>query len=144
MQGFRESSDAGVTGAGVESVDFLARLLALVPAPGVNLTRFHGVFAPNPRLRGRIVPGRSLDRVGAVEGAAQEGRAGPAVRVSVAEGAAVLARCQGQVGQVGQVAAVGDCMMRGTPGAFAPAAPESGVAIRLKRWPLLARLSRQT
>jgi hypothetical protein len=30
----------------IEPLDFLARLAALVPSPGVNLTRFHGVFAP--------------------------------------------------------------------------------------------------
>jgi hypothetical protein len=27
-------------------LDFLARLAALVPGPRVNLTRYHGVFAP--------------------------------------------------------------------------------------------------
>jgi hypothetical protein len=32
------------------------RLAALVPSPGVNLTRYHGVFAPNHRLRAQIVP----------------------------------------------------------------------------------------
>ena len=31
----------------VEPLDFIARLAALVPKPRVNLTRFHGVFAPN-------------------------------------------------------------------------------------------------
>jgi hypothetical protein len=30
-----------------EPLDFLARLAALVPRPRVNLTRYHGVFAPN-------------------------------------------------------------------------------------------------
>ena len=29
-----------------EPLDFIARLAALVPKPRVNLTRFHGVFAP--------------------------------------------------------------------------------------------------
>jgi hypothetical protein len=28
-------------------VDFIAKLAALVPGPRVNLTLFHGVFAPN-------------------------------------------------------------------------------------------------
>ena len=32
-----------------EPLDFIARLAALVPRPRVNLTRFHGVFAPNIR-----------------------------------------------------------------------------------------------
>ncbi len=36
-------------------LDFLSRLAALVPKPKVNLTRFHGVFAPR---------GASAQRVG--------------------------------------------------------------------------------
>jgi len=32
-------------------VDFIAKLAALVPRPRVNLTRFHGVFAPNSKHR---------------------------------------------------------------------------------------------
>ncbi len=34
--------------------DFVARLAALVPKPRVNLTRFHGVFAPNSTHRARV------------------------------------------------------------------------------------------
>jgi len=34
----------------------LARLAALVPRPRGNLTRFHGLFAPNSRYRARITP----------------------------------------------------------------------------------------
>jgi len=37
--------------------DFLARLAALVPRPRANLTRYHGVFAPNSPFRQFIVPG---------------------------------------------------------------------------------------
>jgi hypothetical protein len=37
--------------------DFMARLAALVPRPRVNLTRYHGVFAPNSPFRKDIVPG---------------------------------------------------------------------------------------
>ena len=36
--------------------DWLARLAALVPRPRAHLTRYHGVFAPNCRLRARVVP----------------------------------------------------------------------------------------
>jgi rRNA maturation protein Nop10 len=36
----------------------LARLVALVPKPRVNLTRFHGVFAPNSKYRARVTPAR--------------------------------------------------------------------------------------
>lgn len=35
-----------------------ARLAALVPPPRLNLTRFHGVFAPNSPYRARITPAR--------------------------------------------------------------------------------------
>jgi len=34
----------------------IARLAALVPRPRLNLTRFHGIFAPNFKHRHQIVP----------------------------------------------------------------------------------------
>jgi hypothetical protein len=40
----------------LDPLDFIARLAALVPRPRLNLTRFHGVFAPNCRHREHIVP----------------------------------------------------------------------------------------
>jgi hypothetical protein len=39
-------------------LDFIARLAALVPKPRVNLTRFHGVFAPNSQHRALVTPAR--------------------------------------------------------------------------------------
>jgi ribosomal protein S27E len=44
----------GTTHVIFEPLDFIARLAALVPKPRVNLTRFHGVFAPNSRYRGQV------------------------------------------------------------------------------------------
>ena len=41
-----------------EPVDFIAKLAALVPKPRVNLTRFHGVFAPNSKLRALVTPAK--------------------------------------------------------------------------------------
>ena len=41
----------GTTHVVFEPPDFIARLAALVPKPRVNLTRFHGVFAPDSRYR---------------------------------------------------------------------------------------------
>ena len=38
--------------------DLIARLAALVPKPRVNLTRFHGVFAPNSKYRARGAPAK--------------------------------------------------------------------------------------
>jgi hypothetical protein len=37
-------------------LDFLSKLAALVPRPRHNLVRYHGVFAPNARMRKLIVP----------------------------------------------------------------------------------------
>ena len=41
----------GTTHVVFEPLDFLAKLAALVPRPRVNLTRYHGVFAPNSAHR---------------------------------------------------------------------------------------------
>ncbi len=41
----------GTTHVLFEPLDFIARLAALVPKPRVNLTRYHGVFAPNSAHR---------------------------------------------------------------------------------------------
>jgi hypothetical protein len=46
----------GTTHIILEPLDFIARLAALVPKPRVNLTRFHGVFAPNSTLRHHVTP----------------------------------------------------------------------------------------
>ncbi|MEZ5555274.1 MAG: transposase [Haliea sp.] len=46
----------GTTHVIFEPLDFIARLAALVPKPRVNLTRFHGVFAPNSKYRARVTP----------------------------------------------------------------------------------------
>jgi hypothetical protein len=36
----------GTTHVIFEPLDFIARLASLVPSPRVNLTRYHGIFAP--------------------------------------------------------------------------------------------------
>jgi hypothetical protein len=48
----------GTTHVIFEPLDFIARLAALVPKPRVNLTRFHGVFAPNSKHRALITPSK--------------------------------------------------------------------------------------
>jgi len=48
----------GTTHVIFEPLDFIARLAALVPRPRVNLTRYHGVFAPNSRHRSQVTPAR--------------------------------------------------------------------------------------
>jgi len=44
----------GTTHVFFEPLDFIAKLAALVPKPWVNLTRFHGVFAPNSKHRAEV------------------------------------------------------------------------------------------
>jgi len=46
----------GTTHVVFEPLDFMAKLAALVPRPRTNLTRFHGVLAPNSRYRYRVTP----------------------------------------------------------------------------------------
>ena len=57
----------GTTHVIFEPLDFIARLAALVPKPRVNLTRFHGVFAPNSHYRAKVT-------------SARRGRGGPGLR----------------------------------------------------------------
>ena len=52
----------GTTHIVLEPLGFIARLAALVPQRRVNLTRYHGVFAPNSRLRPRVTPARRNPR----------------------------------------------------------------------------------
>ena len=48
----------GTTHVIFEPLDFISRLAALVPKPRVNLTRYHGVFAPNSQHRAWVTPAR--------------------------------------------------------------------------------------
>ena len=48
--------DDGTTHVVLSPMEFMGRLAALVPRPRVNLTRFHGVFSPNSKLRKYVVP----------------------------------------------------------------------------------------
>jgi len=46
----------GTTHIIMEPLEFMERLAALVPRPRLHLIRFHGVLAPNAKLRSKIVP----------------------------------------------------------------------------------------
>lgn len=48
----------GTTHVIFEPLDFIARLAALVPPPRVNLTRYHGMFAPNSHHRALVTPAK--------------------------------------------------------------------------------------
>lgn len=58
-------------------LDFLARLASLVPRPRINLTRFHGCFAPNHRLRAQIVPAKRGRGAGQHHAAGEGEKASP-------------------------------------------------------------------
>ena len=53
--------DDGTTHVVLSPMEFMGRLAALVPRPRVNLTRFHGVFSPNSKLREHVVPQKSVE-----------------------------------------------------------------------------------
>jgi hypothetical protein len=46
----------GTTHLMMSPLEFMQRLAALVPRPRLHLIRFHGVLAPNARLRPLVVP----------------------------------------------------------------------------------------
>jgi hypothetical protein len=48
----------GTTHVIFEPLDFISKLASLVPKPKVNLTRFHGVFAPNSKHRVKVTPAK--------------------------------------------------------------------------------------
>jgi len=48
----------GTTHVVFEPLDFVSRLVSVIPKPRVNLTRFHGVFAPNSKYRAKVTPAR--------------------------------------------------------------------------------------
>ena len=46
----------GTTHLVMSRLEFMQRLAALVPRPRLHLIRFHGVLAPNVKLRALVVP----------------------------------------------------------------------------------------
>jgi hypothetical protein len=53
--------DDGTTHVVLSPMELMGRLAALVPRPRVNLTRFHGVFSPNSKLRESVVPQKPVE-----------------------------------------------------------------------------------
>jgi hypothetical protein len=52
----------GTTHLRMSPLEFMQRLSALVPRPRLHLIRFHGVLAPNAKLRAAVVPGGPSDQ----------------------------------------------------------------------------------
>ncbi len=53
---YKRSAPSGAMEFVCEPVEFLTKLVALLPPPRKHLTRYHGVFAPSHAWRSRIVP----------------------------------------------------------------------------------------
>ena len=60
----------GTTHLVMSPLEFMQRLAALVPRPRLHLIRFHGVLAPNAKLRPLVVPQSPQEQEQATEGAA--------------------------------------------------------------------------
>ena len=54
--GLKNPFSDGTTHILFSPLDFLSKLAALVPRPRHNLVRYHGIFAPNSKMRKLIVP----------------------------------------------------------------------------------------
>jgi hypothetical protein len=68
----------GTTHLVMSRLEFMRRLAALVPRPRLHLTRFHGVLAPNAKLRALVVPqGPEVERQPAEAAPATECEPGP-------------------------------------------------------------------
>jgi len=48
----------GTTHVIFEPLDFISRLVSLIPKPRVNLTRFHGMIAPHSKYRALVTPSK--------------------------------------------------------------------------------------
>ena len=53
---FKKEWSDGTQGVVFTPLELIEKLVALIPEPRMHLTRYHGVFAPNHRLRDKIVP----------------------------------------------------------------------------------------
>jgi len=62
----------GTTHIVMSPLTFMQRLAALVPRPRLHLIRFHGVLAPNAKLRAQVVPAGPHEATGGSELTAPE------------------------------------------------------------------------
>ena len=53
---FKKPWSDGTQAVYFSPLEFIEKLVALIPQPRIHLTRFHGVLAPNHRFRAQIVP----------------------------------------------------------------------------------------
>ena len=62
VMGLKRPLRTGQTELVFSPEEFLRRLAALIPPRRTNLTRYHGVFAPNHPLRSSVVPAQVVER----------------------------------------------------------------------------------
>ena len=65
--GFKRAWKNGARAVVLEPLDFIARLVALIPRPRFNMTRYHGVLAPRAKVRSEVVPGRAAEQADPVQ-----------------------------------------------------------------------------
>lgn len=53
----------GTTHVFFDPIDFIGKLVALIPPPRLNLTRFYGVFAPNSNVRAKVTASQHSTRL---------------------------------------------------------------------------------
>jgi hypothetical protein len=54
---FKRAWRSGAHGVVLDPLDFIARLVALIPPPHFNMLRYYGVFAARAKVRSEVVPG---------------------------------------------------------------------------------------
>jgi hypothetical protein len=72
----------GTTHIVLEPLEFMQRLAALVPRPRLHLIRFHGLLAPNARLRPQIIPDAPVNATDDPSGHAETPHSSAPVRLS--------------------------------------------------------------
>lgn len=72
----------GTTQIVMKPLEFIQRLAALVPRPRLHLIRFHGVLAPNAKLRPQIIPSAPVNATDDPSGHAETPQSSAPVRLS--------------------------------------------------------------
>lgn len=72
----------GTTHIVLSPLEFMQRLAALVPRPRLNLIRFHGVLAPNAKLRSTIIPKEQKNQINSSDASDDAAASSAPVRIS--------------------------------------------------------------
>lgn len=72
----------GTTHIVLSPLEFMQRLATLVPRPRLNLIRFHGVLAPNAKLRSEIIPNAQKNEKDTADAQDDASHSSASVRIS--------------------------------------------------------------